>query len=184
MHVRKGMVLVGDDGQLYHVVDRDLNTPGNLRSILQLRLRSLKTGNVTTRRFHPEDKAEQAALDKREMQYVYQDGDGYVFMDTETFDQTTLPRDWAAEFMLFLREQARAHVVFHDGRPLSIDLPATVELAVADADPYVRGANAAPQAKQVTLETGLKLSVPAFVEPGEVIAVDTRTTKYLGRAAK
>ena len=87
--VRKGMVIV-EEGQLYYVVDRDLNTPGNWRAILQLKLKNLKTGAITTNRVRPEDKVEQAYLDKREMQYIYQDGDGYVFMDTESFDQITL----------------------------------------------------------------------------------------------
>src|SRR5437660_3808110 len=88
--VRKGMVLVGDDGQLYYVVDRDLNTPGNWRAILQLKLKNLKTGSITMNRVRPADKTELAYLEKREMQYLYQDGDGYVFMDTETYDQMTL----------------------------------------------------------------------------------------------
>src|SRR6266702_2927827 len=93
--VRKGMVLVGEDGQLYHVVDRDLNTPGNWRAILQLKLKNLKTGSITVNRVRPQDKVEQAYLDKREMQYIYQDGDGYVFMDTKNFDQITIGKEWA-----------------------------------------------------------------------------------------
>src|SRR5919204_16518 len=92
--VRKGMVIVGDDGLLYAVVDRDLNTPGNWRAILQLKLKNLKTGAVTTSRVRPADKVEQAYLDRREMQYLYQEGDHYVFMDTETYDQIHLNREW------------------------------------------------------------------------------------------
>src|SRR5579859_6285364 len=88
--VRKGMVIVGDDGQLYVVVDRDLNTPGNWRAILNLKLKNLKTGALTPRRFKPEDKVEVAFLETREFQYLYKDGDGYVFMDKETYDQITL----------------------------------------------------------------------------------------------
>src|SRR5438128_4744812 len=99
--VRKGMVLVGDDGQLYYVVDRDLNTPGNWRAILQLKLKNLKTGSTTVNRVRPQDKVEQAYLDKREMQYIYQTGDGYVFMDMETFDETTLSKEWVGEQMLY-----------------------------------------------------------------------------------
>src|ERR671937_3246654 len=92
--VRKGMVIVGDGGQLYTVVDRDLNTPGNWRAILQLKLKNLKTGAITINRVRPQDKVEQAYLDKRELQYIYQDGDGFVFMDMETYDQLTLSREW------------------------------------------------------------------------------------------
>src|SRR5205809_7336670 len=95
--VRKGMVIVGDDGQLYTVVDRDLNTPGNWRAILQLKLKNLKTGSITINRVRPQDKVDQAYLDRREMQYLYKDGDSYVFMDTENFDQITLDREWVGE---------------------------------------------------------------------------------------
>src|SRR5262245_47983369 len=102
--VRKGMVIVGDDGQLYYVVDRNLNTPGNWRAQLKLKLKSLKTGAVTEQKVHPDGKVEQAYLDKRDMQYIYQDGDGYVFMDTETYDQVTLPGEMVGEQMLYLKE--------------------------------------------------------------------------------
>src|SRR6516164_6155859 len=111
--VRKGMVLVGDDGQLYYVVDRDLNTPGNWRAILQLKLKNLKTGSITMNRVRPADKTELAYLDKREMQYLYQDGDGFVFMDTETFDQITLSKEWVGDLMLYLKEGDKAAIVFH-----------------------------------------------------------------------
>jgi elongation factor P len=180
--VRKGMVLVGDDGQLYYVVDRDLNTPGNWRAILQLKLKNLKTGSITMNRVRPADKTELAYLDKREMQYLYQDGDGFVFMDTETFDQITLNKEWVGDLMLYLKEGDKAAIVFHEGKPLSLDLPATVELKVVETEPSVKGATAAAQYKPATLETGLKITVPPFVGIGEVIAVDTRTGEYLSRA--
>ena len=180
--VRKGMVIVGDDGQLYHVVDRDLNTPGNWRAILQLKLKNLKTGSIAVNRVRPQDKVEQAYLDKREMQYIYQDGDGFVFMDTETFDQVTLEKEMVGEQMLYLKEGNKANVVFYDGKALSLDLPATVELQVRDTEPSVKGATAAAQFKPATLETGLKVTVPPFVNIGEVIMVDTRSGEYLSRA--
>jgi elongation factor P len=180
--VRKGQVIVGDDGQLYFVVDRDLNTPGNWRAILQLKLKNLKTGAITMNRVRPEDKVEQAYLDKREMEYIYQDGDGYVFMDTETSDQITLAADWVGDQMLYLKENTRAAVTFYDGRPLFLELPATVELKVVETEPSLKGATAAAQYKPAVLETGLKIPVPPFIEIGEVIAVDTREGKYLSRA--
>ncbi len=180
--VRKGMVIVGDGGQLFTVVDRDLNTPGNWRAILQLKLKNLKTGAVTMNRVRPQDKVEQAYLDRREMQYLYQEGDGYVFMDNETFDQITLGREWAGDQMLYLKENDKAHVVFYEGQPISLELPATVELKVVETEPSVKGATAAAQYKPATLETGLKITVPPFVGPGEVVAVDTRSGEYLSRA--
>src|SRR5712692_9053048 len=110
--VRKGMVIVGADGQLYAVVDRHLNTPGNWRAILQLKLKNLKTGAVTMSRVRPDDKVEVAYLDRREMQYLYQEGDGYVFMDNESYDQITLEKDWVGDQMLYLKENDNIHVVF------------------------------------------------------------------------
>src|SRR5215468_7665567 len=173
------MVIVGDDKQLYYVVDRDLNTPGNWRAILQLKLKNLKTGSITLNRVRPQDKVEQAYLDKREMEYIYQDGDGYVFMDTETFDQITLDREWIGDQMLYMKEGNKAQIVFYEGKPISLELPATVELKVVDTEPSVKGATAAAQYKPATTETGLKVTVPPFVNIGETVAVDTRSGEYL-----
>jgi elongation factor P len=176
------MVIVGEDGQLYTVVERDLNTPGNWRAILQLKLKNLKTGSITVNRVRPQDKVEQAYLDRREMQYLYKDGDSYVFMDSESFDQFHLDDELVGEMMLYLKEGDTAHVVMYEGKPLSLDLPATVELKVVDTEPSVKGATAAAQYKPATLETGLKISVPPFVGIGEMVAVDTRSGEYLSRA--
>jgi elongation factor P len=180
--VRKGAVIVLDDGQLYYVVDRDLNTPGNWRAILNLRLKNLKSGAVQEKRFHPSDKVELAYLDKREMEYIYQDGDDYVFMDTETSEQIMLPRDQVGELMLYMKENTRAHVVFYDGKALSLELPATVELTVTETEKALKGASSAQQYKPAILETGLKLSVPPFINVGEQLKIDTRTGEYLSRA--
>jgi elongation factor P len=180
--VRKGMVLVGDDGQLYAVVDRDLNTPGNWRAILQLKLKNLKTGAITMNRVRPQDKVEQAYLDKRTMQYLYAEGDGYVFMDNETYDQITLGKEWVGDQILYLKENDNVQVVLYEGRPISLELPATVELRVVETEPSVKGATAAAQYKPATLETGLKVTVPPFVGVGELVAIDTRTGDYLSRA--
>ena len=180
--VRKGMVIVGEDGQLYAVLDRDLNTPGNWRAILNLRLKSLKTGSVFEKRFKPDDKVEQAYLDKRPMQYLYQEGDGYVFMDKENYDQTTLSKEWVGEQILFLKENDDAQVTFYDGKPISLELPATVELKVTETEPSVKGATAAAQYKPAIMETGLKVTVPPFVGIGEMVSIDTRTGEYLSRA--
>jgi elongation factor P len=180
--VRKGQVLVGDDGQLYYVVDRDLNTPGNWRAILQLKLKNLKTGAVTMNRVRPADKVEVAYLDRREMQYLYQETDHFVFMDNETYDQISLSRDWVGDQILYLKENDKVHVVMYDTKAISLDLPATVELEVKETEPSVKGATAAAQFKPATLETGLKITVPPFVNIGEKVLVDTRTGEYLSRA--
>ena len=177
---RKGMVIL-ENGELFLVVDRDLKTPGNLPSKLRLRLKSLKTGLVADRRVHPEDKVEQAYLDKRPMQYIYQDGDGFVFMDAETFDQITLSRDWVGDQMLYMKEGTTAQVTFHDEKPLSLELPATVELQVTDTEPSLKGATATAPYKPAKLETGLEIKVPPFVAVGETVQIDTRTGEYLSR---
>jgi len=180
--VRKGMVIVGDDGQLYSVVDRDLNTPGNWRAILNLKLKNLKTGAVTPRRVRPEDKVENAYLDKRPMQYLYKDDTGYVFMDKESYDQVTLDPELIGDLILYLKENDDAQVTFYEGRALSIEPPATVEHKVVETDPSLKGATAAAQYKPATTETGLKVTVPPFIAIGDMIAIDTRTGEYLSRA--
>jgi elongation factor P len=176
------MVIRRDDGQLYYVVDRELRTPGNLPSKLTLKLKNLKTGFVNEQRVHPEDKVEQAYLEKREMQYLYKDSDGYVFMDTESYDQTTLQEDMVGDMMLYLKEEAKIQVTFTDGKALSIELPGTVELTVTETEPALKGATAAAQYKPATLDTGLKISVPSFIEIGERLVIDTNEGKYLRRA--
>lgn len=178
--VRKGMVIV-QDGQLCYCVDRDLRTPGNLPSKLTLKLKNLKSGYVNDLRVHPEDKVEQAYLEKREMQYLYKDSDGFVFMDTESFDQITLAEDMVGDLIQYLKENDKASVTFHDAKALSIELPATVALTVTDTEPALKGATAAAQFKPATLETGLKIQVPPFIGIGEKVAVDTRTGEYLSR---
>ena len=176
------MVIVGDDGHLFTVVDRDLNTPGNWRAILQLKLKNLKTGSITINRVRPQDKVEQAYLDKREMQYLYKDGDSYVFMDTETYDQFHLEQELVGDMMTYLKENDMVQVVQYEGKPLSLELPATVHLKVVDTEPSMKGATAQAQYKPATLETGLKITVPPFISIGDMVAVDTRTGEYLSRS--
>jgi elongation factor P len=178
---RKGMYIV-EDGQLCLVVDRELKTPGNLPSKLTLTLKNLKTGYVTKNRVHPEDKVEQAYLDKREMQYLYAEGDGFVFMDKETYDQISLSPEWVGDLMLYLKENDDVQVTFYDGKPVGIEPPASVALKVVDTEPAIKGATAQAQYKPATLETGLKITVPPFINIGELVSVDTSSGEYLGRA--
>jgi elongation factor P len=168
--VRKGMVIV-EAGQLYSVVDRELNTPGNWRAILQLKLKNLKTGSIDIRRVRPQDKVEQAYLDRRTMQYLYKESDDYVFMDQETYDQIPLGEGWVGDQMLYLK-----------GKPISVDLPTTVELKVVETEPALKGATAAAQYKSAVLETGLEVKVPPFIGINEVIVIDTRDGSYVRRA--
>ena len=180
--VRKGMVIVGDDGQLYTVVDRDLNTPGNWRAILQLKLKNLKTGSIAVNRVRPQDKVEVAYFEKKDFQYLYQEGDDYVFMDTETYDQYPLPKELLGDQMKYLKENDTVKLTIYEGKPLDMELPATVELKVVETEPSVKGATAAAQFKPAIMETGLKITVPPFIAIGEVLQIDTRTGEYLSRA--
>ncbi len=180
--VRKGQVIVGEDGQLYAVVDREHITPGNWRAILNLKLKNLNTGSIAVNRVKPEDKVEIAYLDRRPMQYLYSEGDSYVFMDNETYDQIHLDKEWVGDQMLYLKENDNVQVIMYEGKPISLELPATVEMVVTETEPAVKGATAAAQYKPATLETGLKVTVPPFIAIGEKVQVDTRTGEYLGRA--
>jgi elongation factor P len=180
--VRKGMIILDEAGQLAYVVDRELKTPGNLPSKLTLTLKYLKSGNTNKVRVHPEDKVEQAYLDKRPMQYLYADGDGYVFMDKESYDQITLGREWVGDNILYLKENDDVAVTFYDEKPLSLELPATVDLKVTDTEPAMKGATATAVYKPATLETGLKIAVPPFIAIGEFVTIDTRTGEYMSRA--
>ena len=180
--VRKGQVIVGPDGQLYAVVDREHITPGNWRAILNLKLKNLNTGSTAVQRVKPEDKVEVAYLERRQMQYLYHEGDSFVFMDNETYDQIHLDKEWIGDQMLYLKENDNIQVIVYEGKPISVELPAMVELEVKNTEPAVKGATAAAQFKPAILETGLKVTVPPFISIGEKIQVDTRTGEYLSRA--
>jgi elongation factor P len=179
--VRRGMVL-NMEGQLYYCLDRDLNTPGNWRAILYLKLKNLKTGSITDTRVQPDDKVEVVYLDTRDHTYSYKDGDDFVFMDSESFEQVTLSADMVGAMMPYLRENDTCKITFYDGRALSMELPQTVTLKVVETEPGIKGATAAAQTKPATLETGLKIQVPSFITEGELIEVQTEDGKYLRRA--
>ncbi|MFO0809589.1 MAG: elongation factor P [Gemmataceae bacterium] len=180
--IRKGMVIVGEDGQLYQCLDRDLNTPGNWRAILQLKMKNLKTGSITINRVRPQDKAELAYLEKKDFQYLYQEGDDYIFMDSETFDQFPLSTELLGDQMKYLKENDTVKLTLFDNKPIDLELPAMVELKVTETEPALKGATAAAQYKSATMETGLKIQVPPFIAIGEMLQIDTRTGEYLSRA--
>jgi len=181
--VRRGMVL-NMDGQLWYCLDRDLNTPGNWRAILYLKLKNLKTGSITDERVHPDDKVDVVYLDTREFTYSYKDGSDYVFMDAETFEQVTLGGDMVGDKIQFLRENDTVKITFYDNKALDMELPQNVILTVVETEPGIKGATAAAQTKPATLDTGLIIQVPSFITQGESIVVDTTDGKgkYLRRS--
>jgi elongation factor P len=181
--IRRGMVL-NMEGQLMYCLDRDLNTPGNWRAILYLKLKNLKTGSITDERVHPDDKVDVVYLDTREFTYSYKDGTDFVFMDAETFEQVTLAGDMVGDKILFLRENDPCKITFYDDKALDMELPQNVTLTVVETEPGIKGATAAAQTKPATLDTGLKVQVPSFIAQGESIIVETTDgkAKYLRRA--
>ena len=179
--VRKGMVL-NMNGTLMHCLDRDLNTPGNWRAILYLKMKNLTTGSITDERVHPDDKAEVAYLDTKEFEYSYKDGNDYVFMDTESFEQVTLGDDMIGDKIKFLRENDKCKITFYQDKALGLELPQTVALKVIETEPGIKGATAAAQTKPATLETGLVIQVPSFITEGEMVDVQTEGGKYSGRS--
>jgi len=182
--IRKGMVFIGEDGNLYQCLDRDLNTPGNWRAILQLKVRNLKTLSITQNRVKPDDKVKLAYLDTRKMQYSYREGDNFIFMDAETFDQVPLKAEFVGDKIKYLKENDEVLVTMYEGKPLDFQLPGTVELTVVDTDPGIKGATAAAQTKPATMETGLVIQVPSFINKGDVIKIETEEGKYVGRVTK
>ncbi|QDU20760.1 elongation factor P [Urbifossiella limnaea] len=181
--VRKGMVL-NMGGTLFYVLDRDLNTPGNWRAILYLKMKNLTTGSITDERVHPDDKGEVVYLDTKDFNYSYKDGDEYVFVDGETFEPVNLGADMVGDMMKYLRENDPVKITFYDGKALSMELPQTVTLKVTETEPGIKGATAAAQTKAATLETGVVVQVPSFIAVGEQIVIQTEDGKYLKRAAK
>jgi elongation factor P len=179
--IRRGMVL-NMNGQLFYCLDRDLNTPGNWRAILYLKLKNLKTGSITDERVHPDDKVDVVFLETKDFAYSYKDGNDYVFTDQETFDQVTLSGDMVGDKIKYLRENDMCKITFYDGKALGMELPQTVTLKVTETEPAIKGATAAAQKKAATLETGVVIQVPSFITEGESVVVQTEDGAYLGRA--
>lgn len=179
--VRRGMVL-NMNNQLWYCLDRDLNTPGNWRAILYLKLKNLNTGSITDERVHPDDKVDVVFLETKDYNYSYKDGNDYVFVDAETYEPVTLGGDMVGDMMKYLRENDPVKITFYDGKALSMELPQTVTLKVVETEPGIKGATAAAQTKPAKLETGLTVNVPSFIAEGEMIVVQTEDGKYLRRA--
>ena len=179
--IRKGMILEVDGG-LFKVHEFTHVTPGKGQAVMQTRLRNLDTGSLVEKRFRSAESVEVAHQDNRKMQYLYQDGELYTFMDMETYDQVGISTELLGDSLPYLLENMEVTVVYVSERPLSVDLPGTVEMEVIETEPALKGATAAAQTKPAKLETGLVVQVPPFVNQGDRIRVDTNTGEYLTRA--
>jgi elongation factor P len=170
------------NNELYSVFSVNHRTPGNLRGFVQARMRSLRTATMTEHRFSSEDRVERAQLDEQEMEYLYDDGEYFYFMNIETFDQMHLTKDLLGDAVQYLIPQLHVKVEFYEGKPMSVELPATVDMQVLETEPGMRGATVSNVTKPAKLETGLVVQVPSFITGGEKIRVNTADGSYQERA--
>jgi elongation factor P len=179
--LRPGMVIKFNN-ELYSIFSVNHRTPGNLRGFVQAKMRSLRTATMTEHRFSSEDRVERAQLDEQEMEYLYDDGEYFYFMNTETYEQMHLTKDLLGDAIQYLIPQLHVKVEFHEGKPMSVELPATVDMLVVETEPGMRGATVSNVTKPAKLETGLVVQVPSFITEGEKIRVNTAEGAYLERA--
>jgi elongation factor P len=179
--LKKGM-LIKMEQDLLRVLDLQHVTPGNLRGFVRVKLRNIRNGSLSDQKLRSEDTLERATLDEREMQYLYQDGDSYYFMDTSSFEQIHISSEALGESVNFLKPEMTIQVEFYGTEPVGIELPVTVDLQVTDTAPGIKGATASAQVKPATLETGLVVQVPPFVNTGDTVRISTDTGEYLSRA--
>jgi elongation factor P len=179
--LRPGMVIKFNN-DLFSIFSMTHRTPGNLRGFVQVRMRNLRSGSMIEHRFSSEDRVEKALLDEQEMEYLYDDGEYYYFMNTETFEQMHLTKDILGDGTQYLIPQLKVAVEFYEGKAISVELPATVDLTVVETEPGLKGASVSNVTKPAKLETGLVVQVPPFITEGEKIRVNTAEGTYQERA--
>ncbi len=178
--LRKGRTVMYEN-TLYIVHEASHVAKGNKRSYMQVKLKDLQSGRINDVRFSVDERIETPYLEDKEYEFLYREGDDFVLMDTKTFDQLTLAREVVGEAAMFLKPNERVKCQLHAGRVVVLELPIVVELEVTDTPPVVKGATATNQPKDAVVETGARVRVPAFIEPGERIRIDSRTGEYLER---
>lgn len=179
--MRPGMV-IKHNNDLHLVFSVEHRTPGNLRAFIQAKLRNLRTGAMFVERFRSPDPIDRVVVDEVSMEYLYVDGDDYYFMNMETFEQIHLKHDTIGDSVEYLTPNLQIRVSFHDGNPVGIELPQTVELTVVETEPGLKSATASSVTKPAKTETGLVVQVPPFINEGDKIRVDTAEGAYLSRA--
>lgn len=179
--LRPGMI-VQVDGKLYSVFNLSHRTPGNKRGFVQTKLRDLEGGAMIEKRFSSEDYVERAFLEEKEVEYLYNEGDVYTFMDTTTFEQFHLNLDVLGDTIGYMKSNQHLKLEFFEGKPIGVELPPSVDLQVVETEPGIKGASATNVTKPAKMETGITVQVPPFIGEGEVIRVDTAEGTYLERA--
>ena len=178
--LRKGhLIKVGND--LFRILELHHLTPGNKRAHIQVRMRNIRTNTLADQKFRAEEDVERATLDEREMQYLYNDGDSFYFMDTQTYEQIHISAEALGDSKDYLVAEMTIRVEFYDIEPVGIELPPTVDLVVTSTVPGINRATASAQVKPATLETGLVINVPSFVNEGDKVRVNTETGEYQSR---
>jgi elongation factor P len=178
--LRKGVTFTMD-GELYRVIDYQHHKPGRGKAVIRTRLRDIRTGATIDKNFISGDRVQDIRLEQQTVQYLYNDGDFYYFMDVETFEQFPLPDALLEDVKPFLVENMEMELSSYEGERLDVELPITVDLKVVEAPPGFAGDTAQGATKEVTMETGYKLNVPLFVEEGDVLRIDTRDGRYVTR---
>ncbi len=178
---KTGMTLEMDNN-LFQVVDFQHVKPGKGPAFVRSTLRNARTGAVIDKTWRAGEKVERAMIDKRDMQYLYKDGESYVFMDTSSYDQMNVSAASLGDAANYIVETASATMLMHGTEIIGVDMPASVELMISETEPGIQGDRVSGASKPATLETGLLVQVPLFIEPGERIKVDTRNGEYTGRA--
>src|ERR1700744_2417988 len=179
--LRPGMVIKFNN-ELYSVFSMTHRTPGNLRGFVQPKMRSPRTGSMTEHRFSSEDKVEKAILDEQEMEFMYDDGEYFYFMNVENYEQMHLTKELLGDATDYLIPQLKVSVEFYEGKPISVELPATVDMTVIETEPGLKGATVSNVTKPAKMETGLVVQVPPFIGEGEKIRVNTSEGTYQERA--
>ena len=170
------------NNELYSVFKMEHRTPGNLRGFVQAKMRNLRSGTMIEHRFSSEDRVDRAALEEHEMEYLYDDGEYYYFMNTENFEQMHLTRELLGDAIEYLVPQLKVNIEFYEGKPISVELPPSVDLTVVETEPGMKGASVSNVTKAAKLETGLVVQVPPFINEGEKIRVSTSEGTYQERA--
>jgi elongation factor P len=179
--LRKGMIIEYND-DLYQLTDVFHNTPGKGQASVQTKMKNIRSGLNAEKRFRSDETAIKASLESKEMEFLYNDGDDYYFMDTETYDQIALRADILGDSHFYLLANIKVTVNFYQNSPVGIELPGSVELKIIETEPSLKTATVTSSYKPATVETGLKIQVPPFISEGEVVRIDTSDGKYLERA--
>ena len=179
--LRPGMV-VKFNNELHSVFSMVHRTPGNLRGFVQAKMRNLRSGSMIEHRFSSEDKVERVSLDEHEMEYLYDDGEYYYFMNTESFEQMHFTKDILGDGVNYLTPQLKVNVEFYEGKPISVELPPSVEMTVVETEPGLKGATVSNVTKPAMVDTGLVVQVPPYIKQGERIRVSTADGSYQERA--